>query len=121
MLTEINNGHTGVMSAAMVKLMADLDQEPWKEVARNASPARMVYGARLAKAPAPESQGKYLRFWRCITGADATPGRGWKNFTTEQKLEDFRYLYEMFRENHGALAMTKRLFGYDWLAHKKEF
>jgi len=45
----------------------------------------------------------------------------WKNLTTQQKLEDFRYLYRMFKENHGTLAMTKRLFGYDWLAHEKEF
>ncbi|MBE3519751.1 MAG: hypothetical protein IMW97_05535 [Firmicutes bacterium] len=45
----------------------------------------------------------------------------WKNLTTEQKLEDFRYLFQAFKDNHGKLAMIKRMYGYDWVAHEKEF
>ena len=41
--------------------------------------------------------------------------------TTEQKLEDFRYLFEIFRENHPYLSLKKRVEGYDWLAMKDEF
>lgn len=51
----------------------------------------------------------------------ATGNPGWKNLTTSQKLEDFRYLFRVLKENHGKLALIKRLYGYDWLAHEKEF
>ncbi|HHY34844.1 MAG TPA: hypothetical protein GX510_04305 [Firmicutes bacterium] len=70
MLREINNGHTTITSAAMVKLMAELNEEPWKEVARNASPARIDYWARLAGAPAPVPEGKYPPFLAVYNGGE---------------------------------------------------
>jgi len=41
--------------------------------------------------------------------------------TTDQKLEDFRYMFDILRENHPYLALKARVEGYDWLAHEQEF
>lgn len=41
--------------------------------------------------------------------------------TTEQKVEDFRYLYQVFKDNHPFLGLKARAEGYDWLAHEKDF
>lgn len=41
--------------------------------------------------------------------------------TTEQKLEDFNYLYKTMAENYPFFEVKKRMLGYDWLADKKEF
>lgn len=41
--------------------------------------------------------------------------------TTEQKLEDFRYLFGIIRDNHPYLELKARVEGYDWLAHEAEF
>ncbi|MBE3519526.1 MAG: hypothetical protein IMW97_04395 [Firmicutes bacterium] len=41
--------------------------------------------------------------------------------TTAEKVEDFRYLYQIFKDNHPYLALKARVEGYDWLAHEKEF
>lgn len=41
--------------------------------------------------------------------------------TTEQKLEDFEYLYNLFKENYPFLEVNKRINGVDWLANKKEY
>lgn len=41
--------------------------------------------------------------------------------TTEQKLEDFDYLYNTLKENYPYFEVRKRMIGYDWLAHKDEF
>lgn len=41
--------------------------------------------------------------------------------TTEQKLEDFRYLFGILRDNHPYLALKARVESYDWVAHEKEF
>lgn len=49
------------------------------------------------------------------------PSCSGKQLTTEQKLEDFRYLFNLMRENHPYLALKARTEGYDWLAHEREF
>lgn len=41
--------------------------------------------------------------------------------TTEQKLEDFRYLVEVFLESNPYLWVSERKTGYDWHAHIDEF
>lgn len=41
--------------------------------------------------------------------------------TTEEKLADFRYLFEIFRDNYPYLELKARAEGYDWLAHEDEF
>lgn len=41
--------------------------------------------------------------------------------TTEQKLQDFDYLYNTLKDNYPYFEVRKRMIGYDWLAHKDEF
>ncbi len=41
--------------------------------------------------------------------------------TTEQKLEDFRCMFDILKDNHPFLALKARVEGYDWLAHEEEF
>ncbi|KYH32058.1 peptidase family S41 [Clostridium tepidiprofundi DSM 19306] len=43
------------------------------------------------------------------------------NLTIAQKLEDFRYMYNILEENYVYFDVNKRLNGYDWLANKEEF
>jgi len=45
----------------------------------------------------------------------------YRGLTTEQKLEDFRYLFNLFGKNHGTISITARMTGFDWLAHREEF
>ncbi|MBC7339850.1 MAG: PDZ domain-containing protein [Firmicutes bacterium] len=49
------------------------------------------------------------------------PGCSGNQLTTDQKLEDFRYMFDILRENHPYLALKARVEGYDWLAHEQEF
>ena len=44
-----------------------------------------------------------------------------RDLSTEQKLEDFRYLFEIIRDNHPYIELKARVEGYDWLEHEKEF
>ena len=44
-----------------------------------------------------------------------------KGLTTEQKLEDFEYLYNTLQKNYPFFEMGKRKTGFDWLSHKEEF
>ncbi|MGE5579924.1 MAG: S41 family peptidase [Bacillota bacterium] len=39
----------------------------------------------------------------------------------DQKVEDFRYLFGIMRDNHPYLELKARAEGYDWLAHESEF
>ena len=39
--------------------------------------------------------------------------------TTEEKLEDFEYLYKMVEENYPYLEVIKRKYGYDWMDKKE--
>ena len=41
--------------------------------------------------------------------------------TTEQKLEDFNYLYNTMKDNFPFFEVKKRMLNYDWLAQKNEF
>lgn len=41
--------------------------------------------------------------------------------TTEQKLQDFDYLYDTMQDNYPFFDVKKRMLGYDWLANKEEF
>ena len=41
--------------------------------------------------------------------------------TTEEKLEDFKYMYKILKENFPFFEIEKRKTGYDWLAHKDDF
>ena len=41
--------------------------------------------------------------------------------TTEQKVEDFNYLYNIMRDNFPFFEVKKRMLNYDWLAQKNEF
>lgn len=44
---------------------------------------------------------------------------GLESLTTEEKLEDFEYLYNLFKENYPFLEANKRLYGIDWLGNKE--
>jgi C-terminal processing protease CtpA/Prc len=46
---------------------------------------------------------------------------GKEQLSTEQKLEDFDYLYETMKNNYPFFDVKKRMLGYDWLANKEEF
>lgn len=41
--------------------------------------------------------------------------------STQEKLEDFNYLYETLKNNYPFFEVKKRMLNYDWLANKKEF
>ena len=56
-----------------------------------------------------------------IACAFSLSGCSGRQLTPEQKLEDFRYLFNVLRENHPYLALKARVEGYDWLAHEREF
>jgi hemoglobin-like flavoprotein len=42
-------------------------------------------------------------------------------WSKEEKLEDFNYLYNILKENYPYFEVLKRKYGYDWLAQKEEF
>jgi len=44
-----------------------------------------------------------------------------KELTTEEKLEDFRYMYNIFEENYPHFYEVKKIYGIDWLKHKEYF
>lgn len=44
-----------------------------------------------------------------------------KGLSTEEKLEDFSYLFETLWENHPYIELKSRVEGYNWLEHEKEF
>ncbi|NLA60708.1 MAG: hypothetical protein GX863_06360, partial [Firmicutes bacterium] len=52
----------------------------------------------------------------CSLATSCRPG-----LTTEEKLADFRYLFEIFRDNYPYLELKARSEGYDWLPHESEF
>ncbi|WP_223065933.1 S41 family peptidase [Paenibacillus caui] len=41
--------------------------------------------------------------------------------TTEQKLEDFEYMYNLIKDNYPFLKVNQRLTGVDWLANKEKY
>jgi peptidase S41-like protein/tricorn protease-like protein len=41
--------------------------------------------------------------------------------TTEQKLEDFGYMYKILEENYPYFEVNKRMYGTDWLSMKEKF
>jgi len=51
-----------------------------------------------------------------VSGCASVP-----ELTTEQKLQDFEFLFQAFRDNHPFLFLKARVEGYDWLAHEAEF
>lgn len=44
-----------------------------------------------------------------------------KQLTTNEKIEDVRYLYQILKDNFPYFAIEKKKTGYNWLAHKSEF
>lgn len=44
-----------------------------------------------------------------------------QELTTEQKLEDFNYMYNILKDNYPFFQVKKSIYGYDWLSHKEEF
>lgn len=43
------------------------------------------------------------------------------NLTTEEKIEDFEYMYNLLGENFSFLNVNKRLYDIDWLGNKKKY
>lgn len=41
--------------------------------------------------------------------------------STEEKIEDFNYMYETLKNNYPYFKIKERQYGYDWLSHKDEF
>jgi hypothetical protein len=58
----------------------------------------------------------------CLSG-EKKPAQGTYKaaLTMEQKLKDFRYLFQTLKESYPFLELKKRTEGYDWVAHEKEF
>lgn len=44
-----------------------------------------------------------------------------KELTTEEKLEDFRYIYNILKENYPHFYEVKKLYKLDWLADKEHY
>lgn len=44
-----------------------------------------------------------------------------QQLTMEEKIEDFEYLYNLFKENYPFFEVNKRLNGIDWLSNKKYY
>ncbi len=44
-----------------------------------------------------------------------------EGLTTEQKLEDFRYLYHILKDDYPFFEVKNRVYNVDWLAQKSEF
>ncbi|MGI1692261.1 S41 family peptidase [Thermoanaerobacter uzonensis] len=58
----------------------------------------------------------YNKYYKNLKDIDLAKG-----LTTEQKLEDFEYLYNTLQKNYPFFEMGKRKTGFDWLSHKEEF
>lgn len=43
------------------------------------------------------------------------------NMSTEEKLEDFQYMYKLLNENYPFFEVNKRLHNVDWLGNKKKY
>lgn len=43
------------------------------------------------------------------------------NMSTEEKLEDFEYMYKLLEENYPFFEVNKRLYNVDWLGNKKKY
>lgn len=41
--------------------------------------------------------------------------------TTEQKLEDFEYMYNLLKDNYPFFEVNKRVHGIDWLSNKEDY
>jgi hypothetical protein len=50
-----------------------------------------------------------------------TTGCSGRQLSTEQKVADFEYLFEVLRDNHPYLALKARTEGYDWVSHHDEY
>ncbi|EMT39633.1 Periplasmic protease [Thermoanaerobacter thermohydrosulfuricus WC1] len=44
-----------------------------------------------------------------------------KDLTEKEKIEDFEYMYNILKDNYAHFYEVKKMYGYDWLAHKEEF
>ncbi|WP_039929221.1 S41 family peptidase [Thermoanaerobacter siderophilus] len=44
-----------------------------------------------------------------------------KELREKEKIEDFEYMYEILKDNYAHFYEVKKMYGYDWLAHKEEF
>ena len=44
-----------------------------------------------------------------------------KELTTEEKLEDFRYMYNILKENYPHFYEVKKMYKLDWLAAKEYY
>lgn len=55
------------------------------------------------------------------TANPADPEQAKDQLTTEQKLEDFEYLYQIVKENFPFLKVNQRVSGIDWLANKAKY
>ncbi|SCG82290.1 hypothetical protein DW1_0681 [Proteiniborus sp. DW1] len=43
------------------------------------------------------------------------------NLSTEEKLEDFQYMYNLLKENYTFFKVNERLYGIDWLGNHKKY
>ncbi|TCO64233.1 S41 family peptidase [Caldanaerobacter subterraneus] len=44
-----------------------------------------------------------------------------RELTEKQKIEDFEYMYDILKDNYAHFYEVKKMYNYDWLAHKEEF
>ncbi|MEQ2128493.1 S41 family peptidase [Caldanaerobacter subterraneus KAk] len=58
----------------------------------------------------------YNKYYKNLKDIDLAKG-----LTTEQKLEDFEYLYNILQKNYPFFEVGKRKTAFDWLSHKEEF
>ncbi|ERM90711.1 hypothetical protein O163_14485 [Caldanaerobacter subterraneus subsp. yonseiensis KB-1] len=58
----------------------------------------------------------YNKYYKNLKDIDLAKG-----LTTEQKLEDFEYLYNTLQKNYPFFEVGKRKTGFDWLSRKEEF
>lgn len=65
--------------------------------------------------------GSFRKLENSAVALGTSPEQPGPTLTEQQALDDFRYLFDRFKDYHPYLALKKRTEGYDWLAHKADF
>jgi hypothetical protein len=62
-----------------------------------------------------------LRLYNSITADVFVKEKTVNEMTTDERLEDFEYMYNILENNFPYFEVEKRKTGYDWLSHREEF
>lgn len=65
--------------------------------------------------------GSIIYLYKGISAGVSVKGELLKGMTTEERLEDFDYMYSILKENFPYFEVEKRKTGFDWLAGREDF